>query len=59
VEFSFAMTHQELAAQVGTVRELVSRNLSRLQAAGIIRIEGKMMTVRDLEALEAEGEDGE
>jgi CRP/FNR family transcriptional regulator len=59
VEFSFAMTHQELAAQVGTVRELVSRNLSRLQAAGIIRMEGKTVTVRDLEALEAEVEEGE
>ncbi len=59
VEFTFAVTHQELAAQIGTVRELVSRNLSRLQAAGIIRMEGKTVTVRDLKALEAEVEDGD
>jgi CRP/FNR family transcriptional regulator len=32
-------SHQELAAQIGTVRELVSRNLARLQAQGFIAID--------------------
>jgi CRP-like cAMP-binding protein len=49
-------TNQELAAQIGTVRELVSRNLSRLQAAGIINIDGRIVTIPDLRALEAEAE---
>ncbi len=37
-----------LAAQVGTVRELVSRNLSHLQ------LQNGAMTIVDLEQLEAE-----
>ncbi len=54
VSFTLNVTNQELAAQIGTVRELVSRNLSRLQADGIIHMEGKIITVPDLAALEAE-----
>jgi CRP/FNR family cyclic AMP-dependent transcriptional regulator len=46
--------NQEIAAQIGTVRELVSRNLSRLQAEGIIAIDGRTLTINDLKALEAE-----
>lgn len=52
-------TNQELAAQIGTVRELVSRNLGRLQNIGIIRLNGRKVTVRDLESLRAEVEDSE
>lgn len=33
--------NQEIASQIGTVRELVSRNLSRLQAEGLIEIDGR------------------
>lgn len=46
--------HQELAAQIGTVRELVSRNLSRFQAQGLVKIDGRNVLITDLEALEAE-----
>lgn len=46
--------NNELAAQIGTVRELVSRNLSRLQSEGLIRIDGRAVTVADLKKLEAE-----
>ncbi len=56
VEFELPWTHQELAAQIGTVRELVSRNLSRLQATGIIAMEGRKVTVAKLPALEAEAQ---
>jgi CRP/FNR family transcriptional regulator len=35
-EVTLPATHQELAAQIGTVRELVSRNLSRFQAEGLL-----------------------
>jgi hypothetical protein len=38
------------------VRELVSRNLSRTQDAGIIKLEGKKVIVPDLKTLEAEVE---
>ena len=48
------MTQQEMAARIGTVRELVSRNLGRLQAEGIIRLEGHTLVIEDLRRLEQE-----
>lgn len=48
--------NQELASHIGTVRELVSRNLSRLQADGVIKLEGKQIVVLDMAALELETE---
>ena len=44
-------SNQELASQIGTVRELISRNLGRLQAEGLIRLDGKRMIVADVDAL--------
>jgi CRP/FNR family transcriptional regulator len=52
-------SQQEVAAQIGTVRELVSRGLSRLQAEGIIAVNGRKITIRGLKALESETEDQE
>jgi CRP/FNR family transcriptional regulator len=54
VEFSLPGSNQDLAAQLGTVRELVSRNLSRLQAEGILQLEGRRVVIPDLKPLEAE-----
>jgi CRP/FNR family transcriptional regulator len=54
VTFSLSANHQELASQIGTVRELVSRNLARLQAQGLIEMNGREITILDHEALEAE-----
>jgi CRP-like cAMP-binding protein len=53
VEFTLP-NNQELAAQIGTVRELVSRNLSRFQAEGAIKMDGKTVVVTDPKALEDE-----
>lgn len=50
-------SNQELASTIGTVRELVSRNLSRLQVEGLIRMDGKRVVIPDLDALVASGED--
>ena len=47
-------THQYLAAELGTVRELVSRNLSRLQAEGILEVDGRTIIVKDLSGLKRE-----
>jgi CRP-like cAMP-binding protein len=52
--FELGMTHQELAAHIGTVRELVSRNLARLQAQGSIRVQGREVTILDRKGLEAD-----
>jgi len=35
IEFQLTASHQELANQLGTVRELISRNLMRLKAEGL------------------------
>lgn len=47
-------SHQEIAAQIGTVRELVSRNLARLQAQSLIEMNGRQITIVDPEGLEAD-----
>lgn len=47
-------SHQELAAHIGTVRELVSRHLTRLQAQGFIAVEAREITLLDPKGLEAE-----
>lgn len=52
--FTLPVSHPELAAEIGTVRELVSRNLGRLQSEGFIHIEGREITIVDRPGLEAE-----
>ena len=54
VEFMLPVSNQEIAAQIGTVRELVSRNLSRFQAEGLLKIDGRTILITDIKALEAE-----
>jgi len=59
IEIMLPANNQELASQIGTVRELVSRNLSRFQAEGMLKIDGRRVTVTDLKGLEAELQSGE
>lgn len=47
-------SHQDLAAELGTVRELVSRNLSRLQAEGLLDVDARTIFVKDLAGLKRE-----
>jgi CRP/FNR family transcriptional regulator, cyclic AMP receptor protein len=54
VEITLPASNQELASHIGTVRELVSRNLSRLQAEGMLQVDGRTVTISNLAALEAE-----
>lgn len=54
IELQLPGTHQELAHQLGTVRELVSRNLMRLNAEGLLAVDGRQIVIRDLAALSAE-----
>jgi CRP/FNR family cyclic AMP-dependent transcriptional regulator len=49
-----ATSHQDLAAELGTVRELVSRNLSRLQAEGFLEVDGRKIVVKDMAGLKRE-----
>lgn len=50
--------NHEIGAEIGTVRELVSRNLSRFQSEGLIRMDGKDVVIVDLDGLRAESEAG-
>jgi CRP/FNR family transcriptional regulator len=56
-QFEFALTHQELASRLGTVREVVSRNLARFRGMGLIRIDAGRLTILDREGLEREAEE--
>jgi CRP/FNR family transcriptional regulator len=54
VRLELTRSHQDLAAELGTVRELVSRNLSRLQAEGFLDVEGRSIVVKDIAGLRKE-----
>lgn len=53
IEFQLPSTHQELANQLGTVRELISRNLMRLQAEGLLEVDARRIIVKDMKGLAA------
>jgi CRP-like cAMP-binding protein len=56
LEIHLRLTHQQIASRVGSVREVVSRALARLQQNGLISIEGRSITIADEEALIAYAE---
>ena len=58
IVFNLPSTHQEMAHQLGTVRELVSRNLMRLQAEGLLHVDGRTIVVTDMPNLAAILESG-
>ena len=53
IEFQLPASHQELANQLGTVRELISRNLMRLQAEGLLDVDARQIVVKDVKGLSA------
>jgi len=59
VQVEFDKTKQDLAAELGTVRELVSRNLGRLQAEGYLEVDGRNIIIKDLSGLKRELESHE
>jgi CRP-like cAMP-binding protein len=48
---TLTQTNQQIAARVGSVREVISRALSRLQQDGLIVLEERKLTIPDIEAL--------
>jgi CRP/FNR family cyclic AMP-dependent transcriptional regulator len=52
LEFPLQETNQEIAAAIGTVRDLVSRNLRRFVDRGILRLERRKVIVLDMDELE-------
>jgi CRP-like cAMP-binding protein len=58
VQVELTHTNQQIAARVGSVREVVSRALTRLQLDGLVRLEGRRLTIPDEKSLAAfAGED--
>jgi len=53
IRVELTMSHQDLAAELGTVRELISRNLSRLQAEGFLDVDGRKIVIKDLQGLKS------
>jgi len=54
--FALPGTHQEIALNLGTVREVISRNLNRFQVDGLIRLDHREVVVSDRQNLEREAE---
>ena len=54
--FTMPETHEDLANRLGTVREVVSRNLGRFQSEGLIRLHRKDVQILDRKGLAAEAE---
>jgi len=53
IEVQLPGSHQELANQLGTVRELISRNLARLQAEGLLEVDARKIVIKDIKGLTA------
>jgi CRP/FNR family transcriptional regulator len=56
IEFPLELSHQELAAHIGTVRELVSRAFGRLQDQEILSVKNRSITILNLDRLKEEAE---
>ena len=53
-EFRLEFTNEELAARLGSVRDVISRTLSGLQNDGLIRVQGRRISLLDPDALREE-----
>jgi len=54
IEFELIENNEELATRLGTVRELISRNLGRLHGEGWIEMRRRSVTVADVTVLKKE-----
>ena len=54
IHLELKKSHQDFAAELGTVRELVSRNLSWLQAEGYLEVEGRKLVIKDFAGMKRE-----
>jgi len=51
LELTLVLTNQQIAARIGSVREVVSRALARLQQNGLIAVDGRRVTINDEQSL--------
>jgi CRP/FNR family transcriptional regulator len=52
IECELDISKSQLASQLGTISETLSRALRKLRDRGIIKVEGKKITILQKEALE-------
>ncbi|NOG61588.1 MAG: helix-turn-helix domain-containing protein [Proteobacteria bacterium] len=52
VEFQIAMSRQDIASYLGLALESISRQFTRLQEQGLLKVSGKLVTLTNLQALE-------
>ncbi len=55
-QFTLAESQEQLAVKLGTVREVISRNLSRFQSEGLIRQDRREVAVLNPDGLRSEAE---
>lgn len=53
IEVNLPMTRQDLAEVIGTSFEVVERSLKKMRENGVLKVEGKNITILDLENLKA------
>jgi len=51
MEFTLKFSKQDLAFQLGTVPETLSRNLKKLQNNGVVKVSGNKIRINDLKKL--------
>lgn len=49
--FQLSLSNHQIATRIGSVRDVVSRALTRLQHKGLISVEGRTVTIPDVRAL--------
>jgi CRP-like cAMP-binding protein len=54
---TLAQSNQQIAARIGTVREVVSRAFTRLQHEGLVTVDGRQIIIPDENALSSFAED--
>lgn len=57
--FRLTLSNHEIATRIGTVRDVVSRALTRLQSDGLVSMKSRDVTVPDLRALKRYAENNE
>lgn len=57
--FRLTLSNHEIATRIGTVRDVVSRALTRLQADGLVSMKSRNITVPDMRALKRYAESNE
>lgn len=51
ISFQLSLSNHQIATRIGSVRDVVSRALARLQHEGLISVKGRAITILDVKAL--------